>query len=283
LIDQPQISPKIHLVDDHASLHPQPTNQHQSVDQQSSKDQSEMFSCCGSRGVLKVECSNNWDWEEVLNSLSHGFSFFVFLGLFFFFSTESSTKTERHYYSSMLFIISWLFTFGSSTLFHTFSKFGLTRKIFHRLDHMAISVIIAASYTPVLFVPLAGTRANYLLIFQWGCVILSGFLDILYFQQYPKLKILLFVLMGWSGVLAGGVQVAFTCSSMQSEGGRVFFWLASAGGACFMIGLVFYSMGKRQPIYHCVWHCFVSVGAFIHAYAIYFYMMPLSMPDPLCW
>ena len=148
--------------------------------------------------------------------------------------------------------------FSVSTLYH--STRGKVKAVFRKLDHSAIYLLIAGSYTPFTLVTLRGPWGWSLFGVVWGLAILGIVqeLTIARGQRYPSLAI--YVIMGWIAVI--GVVPMIDALSWTG-----FLWVA-AGGVVYTAGTVFYFFDERFTHWHGIWHLFVLVGAVIHYLAI---------------
>ena len=148
--------------------------------------------------------------------------------------------------------------FSVSTLYH--STRGKVKAVFRKLDHSAIYLLIAGSYTPFTLVTLRGPWGWSLFGVVWGLAIFGIVqeLTIARGQRYPSLAI--YVIMGWIAVI--GVVPMIDALSWTG-----FLWVA-AGGVVYTAGTVFYFFDERFTHWHGIWHLFVLAGAVIHYLAI---------------
>lgn len=155
--------------------------------------------------------------------------------------------------SALVFAISMVTLYAASTLFH--STRGRTKVFWQRVDHCAIYVLIAGSYTPFALVTLQGAWGWALLAAIWG-VAVFGIGRELRPGDPPKPSLLLYMGMGWLGVLASAPLVA----RLDAEG---LAWLI-AGGALYSAGTVFYRNPRGWRHAHGMWHLFVLGGTVAH-------------------
>jgi hemolysin III len=152
-----------------------------------------------------------------------------------------------------------LMMFSTSTLYHAASR-PAAKAWLRRLDHSAIYLLIAGTYTPLSIGVIGGTFGWVLFGIVWGVAIigvglkLSGSL-----LRIPLVSTLLYLLLGWIGVVAFG-RLWHNLTSMQ------FGWMV-AGGLCYTAGVPFY-LWKRRSFAHAVWHLFVLGGVACHFVAI---------------
>ncbi len=148
--------------------------------------------------------------------------------------------------------------FSISTLYH--STRGKTKTVFRKLDHSAIYLLIAGTYTPFTLVTLHGPWGWSLFGVVWGLALLGIVqeLTLARGQRYPSLVI--YVVMGWLAVIG----VVPMIDALTWTG---FIWVA-AGGVVYTLGTVFYFFDDKFKHWHGIWHLFVLCGAVIHYFAI---------------
>ena len=152
-----------------------------------------------------------------------------------------------------------LMMFSTSTLYHAESR-PAAKAWLRRLDHSAIYLLIAGTYTPLSIGVIGGTLGWALFGIVWGAAIvgvtvkLSGSL-----LRIPLVSTVLYLVIGWIGVVAFR-QLWHNLTSMQ------FGWMV-AGGLCYTAGVPFY-LWKRRSFAHAVWHLFVLGGVACHFVAI---------------
>ena len=163
----------------------------------------------------------------------------------------------------MIFALSMVSLYGASTLYHSINVTGRVLKIFKKLDHMMIFVLIAGSYTPVCMIVLGGESGYKLLAAVWG-IALAGILIKAFWVTCPKwFSSVIYIGMGWLCVLAFS-QIFHALSK------PAFGWLL-AGGIIYTIGGIIYAL--KVPIFnakhknfgsHEIFHLFVMGGSACH-------------------
>ncbi len=152
----------------------------------------------------------------------------------------------------------------ASTCYHAFSSDKLKRRL-RVLDHAAIFVLIAGSYTPVALVTLSGGWGWSLFGIVWGLA-LVGVVSKLFFVGSNKVLIaVLYVAMGWVGVVAAKPLYA-------ALPGEAIAWVL-AGGLAYTGGTIFYAW-KRLAFNHAIWHLFVLAGSICHFCCMLLYVLP---------
>ena len=141
---------------------------------------------------------------------------------------------------------------------------GRAKRVFRVLDHQAIYLLIAGSYTPFTLVTLDGVVGWGLFGAVWGLAIFGLVLDALPRRRPRVLPLIIYFVMGWVIVLALKPLLAV----LPVAG---FLWLLT-GGILYSVGAVFYAFDRRYPWLHGVWHLFVLGGSMSHFVAILFYV-----------
>jgi hemolysin III len=161
-------------------------------------------------------------------------------------------------YGATLFLL-YLF----STLYH--STRGRAKPILAKLDHAAIYLLIAGSYTPFTLVTLRGTWGWTLFGMIWGLAMLGIVVDSLHGRNARRiLPIIIYIVMGWL------VLIAFQPLTAALPYAAV-LWLV-AGGLFYTLGIVFYALDKKLRHAHGIWHLFVLAGSASHYLAVVLYV-----------
>jgi len=150
-----------------------------------------------------------------------------------------------------------------STLYHGLPQ-GRAKRVFRVLDHQAIYLLIAGSYTPLTLVSLNGVVGWWMFGAIWGLAVLGLVLDALPLRGARVLPMVIYLVMGWLIVLALKPLLAV----LPPAG---FVWLLT-GGLFYTSGIVFYALDQRYPWMHGVWHLFVLAGSVSHYVAILVYV-----------
>jgi hemolysin III len=168
-------------------------------------------------------------------------------------SGEANKIVSYSIYALTLFLL-----YLTSTLYHSFP--GPAKSVFRVLDHQAIYVLIAGTYTPFAMVALQGSIGWWLLGAIWGLAAIGVVLDGLR-RTGPRIaSLLLYLLMGWFCVFA--MDSFVSALSPASLG-----WLL-AGGIFYTTGIVFFILDNWYPWCHGVWHLFVIAGSASHYFSI---------------
>lgn len=152
----------------------------------------------------------------------------------------------------------------ASTAYHASVDGTRLRRRLRRIDHAAIYTFIAGSYTPLLLVPLRGPWGWTLLGVVWATAAVGCFLKLFRFRGDARWSTLLYLLMGWVGLVA----IVPICRSIAPAGVA---WIL-AGGVAYSVGVAFYAY-ERLRFHHAIWHAFVALGTVCHFVAIRRYVL----------
>jgi len=149
-----------------------------------------------------------------------------------------------------------------STLYHGLP--GPRKELFRLLDHQAIYLLIAGTYTPFTLITLNGTVGWWMFGAIWGLAILGLLIDGFHRGGLRVVPFIIYLVMGWLALVA----LRPLLGALPPAG---FIWLL-AGGIFYTVGTIFYGLDKRYPWMHGVWHLFVLAGSICHYVAILFYV-----------
>jgi hemolysin III len=151
--------------------------------------------------------------------------------------------------------------YTSSTLYHSLK--GRTKRVFQHLDHTAIYLLIAGTYTPLTLVVLRGRLGWWLFGAVWALAAVGAVQEFRNVKGERVLSLLLYVAMGWLGVIALGPLSRVIGSSGLA-------WLIG-GGILYTGGIAFYLFDRRLPVFHGIWHLFVLAGSLAHYVVVFEY------------
>lgn len=155
-----------------------------------------------------------------------------------------------------------LLLYAFSTLYHSLR--GRAKAVFRRLDHAAIYLLIAGTYTPFTLVTLRGGWGWSLFGVIWSLALLGIVLEWLQRHGPRTLSLVLYLIMGWLVVIA----MVPLWHALPLAG---LLWLL-AGGVCYTGGVVFFVFDERWPHAHGIWHLFVLAGSACHYIAVLRYV-----------
>lgn len=133
------------------------------------------------------------------------------------------------------------------------------KKLLARFDQAAIFLFIAGSYTPFLAVIGGTTTGMVMTSFVWGASLIGVALKLIVPERFGRLAIVLYLAIGWSGVLV--------FQSLAQTLPHSTLWLLLAGGVTYSLGIVFH-LWEKLKFQNALWHVFVVVGASLHLWAV---------------
>ncbi|WP_210453333.1 PAQR family membrane homeostasis protein TrhA [Pantoea ananatis] len=203
--------------------------------------------------------------EEIANSISHGLGcLFGIVGLMLLLDKPSVMNAGlTAIVSSSLYGGSMILLFLASTLYHAVSH-PRAKRVLKKVDHCAIYLLIAGTYTPFLMVGLQSPLAYGLMAVIWGLALLGIIFKLTIAERFKVLSLVTYLCMGWLSLI-----VVYQLAMKLSAGG---IWLLASGGIIYSLGVIFY-VARRVPFNHAIWHAFVLGGCVCHFCAIYFYVM----------
>ena len=197
--------------------------------------------------------------EEIANSVTHGVGLVASAAAFPFLVGAASRRWGgREVVGAAVFAASLVALYLVSTLYHAVPP-SRAKQLLQKLDHTAIYLLIAGSYTPFTLGVLRGPWGWTLLALVWAIAGTGIALEFAFGRKVHKLAVGLYVAMGWLVVVA----VKPLLAAVPWPG---LAWLV-AGGLLYTGGVAFYA-AKRVPWAHTVWHLFVLAGSACHFVAI---------------
>ncbi|MGM0921520.1 MAG: PAQR family membrane homeostasis protein TrhA [Bacillota bacterium] len=201
--------------------------------------------------------------EEIANAITHGIGVLLSIpALVYLIIFASKYGDAWHIVSFSIFGATMILLYLFSTLLHAIPH-RKAKDVFEILDHSAIYLLIAGTYTPFLLVPLRGTLGFTLLGIVWGLAIAGIVLKIFFVKKFVILSTLAYILMGWLIIIAIKPLYEF----LSPEG----FALLLTGGLLYTIGAIFY-VWRKIPYHHAIWHGFVLAGSAAMFFCILFYV-----------
>lgn len=176
-----------------------------------------------------------------------------------------------HFTAMAIFMASMILLYGASAAYHSVNLTGRTLRIFRRLDHMMIFVLIAGSYTPVCLIVLGGDIGYTMLALVWGIAVVGMLVKACWITCPKWFSSVIYIAMGWVCVFVFGRLLDTLCPA-------AFFWLLT-GGIIYTAGGIIYAL--KLPLFnsrhkgfgsHEVFHLFVMAGSVCHFIFMYLYV-----------
>ncbi len=168
---------------------------------------------------------------------------------------------------SIVYGISTIVLYTISSIYHAL-KPEMAKKVMQIIDHCAVYLLIAGTYTPILLVGLRKENAVLAWVlfgFEWGMAALCVVLNAVDLKKYRVFSMIIYIIMGWCIIVA--IKPIIRVMSVPG------FLLLLAGGISFTIGAVLYGLGKRKRYMHSVFHLFVLMGSILQFVSIAVYIL----------
>lgn len=205
--------------------------------------------------------------EERAHALSHGAGALLALaGTVALVLKAAPTGSLTAVVAVLVFGASMVVLYGASAAYHSAVEPELRRRL-RVVDHAAIYLLIAGTYTPFALLVLPATWGWSLFAVIWGLAALGIVFKVFFTGRFNALSVTIYVTMGWCGVVAAKPLLAALAPAGVT--------LLVAGGLAYTGGVAFYVL-KRMPYHHVLWHLFVLAGSALHFAAVYSHVLPES-------
>ena len=203
--------------------------------------------------------------EEIANSLTHGIGILLSIGgLGVLTAFASVFGSARHIVGVSIFGFTMVLLYTSSTLYHSI-PIPRVKSILRLIDHSAIFLLIAGTYTPFTLITLQGPWGWTLFGIVWAVAAAGIIFQTNLILRYPIISVVLYILMGWVVIVA-----IKPLTERIAPGGLA---LLFGGGMSYTFGVLFYAW-RKLPYHHAIWHLFVLAGSVLHYFAILLYVIP---------
>ncbi len=203
--------------------------------------------------------------EEVAHAITHGIGLLLSIAALVILVVFASLRGDAwHVVSVSIYGTTLILLYAASTVYHALRP-SRAKEVLRLLDHAAIYLLIAGTYTPFTLVNLRGAWGWSLFGVVWGLAALGVVFETVATQRWRTLSVVLYVGLGWLVAIA----VKPLLNAVET-GGLI---LIALGGLAYTGGIVFYRW-RELPYNHAVWHVFVLVGSACHFFAILFYVIP---------
>jgi hemolysin III len=210
--------------------------------------------------LLRLPNRTQSSGEELANSISHGIGLCAALIGAPILLLEARRSSAGFFLGTVIFAVTLSILYLGSTLYHAWPK-TRGKSVLRTLDHSAIFLLIAGTYTPFTLGPLRGFWGSTILALVWALAIFGVFLKTTRGpSHHPKLSMTLYLGTGWLALIAARpMTLAIPFPGLV--------WLV-AGGVAYTVGVLFF-VNERLRYTHFVWHLFVLAGSGCHFAAIF--------------
>jgi hemolysin III len=209
--------------------------------------------------TVRSSVSRDTSREELLNALTHGVGWALSVAGLVFAVVLGARQGDAWVITSVaIYGATLVLLYASSTLYHAIPS-PRWKHVLRKLDHAAIFLLIAGTYTPFVLVNLRGPWGWSLFGVVWGVALAGVAFKLVFAGRFVLWSSAIYVLLGWIMLIAAKPLIAALPVS-----GLV---LLGAGGLCYTSGVVFY-LWRRLPYHHAIWHLFVLAGSTCHYFAV---------------
>ncbi len=206
--------------------------------------------------------------EEILNSMTHGLgALFSIVGTVVLIVAAGQLGDMWKILSFSIFGATLILLYLASAFYHG-SRQPRLKAALKTLDHCAIFLLIAGTYTPFLLVNMRGTTGWILFAIIWSLAVTGVILKLVFGHRFRLVRVGIYLAMGW--------LIVFASADLMNSLSEMALQLTIAGGIIYTVGVVFYLM-DRIPYMHAIWHLFVIGGSACHFSAVYVGVLPYSV------
>lgn len=197
--------------------------------------------------------------DEIANALTHALGVALALaGLAVLVTLASLRGSTRQIVAYSIYGVTLVLLYATSTIYHSV-RLPRTKRILRTLDHSAIYLLIAGTYTPFTLISLRGAWGWSLLGIVWALAASGVVFKIFFTGRFPRTSVVIYLAMGWMALIAARQLFA----NLPSNGLILLF----AGGLSYTLGILFFAYDHKR-FHHAIWHVFVLVGSVCHFFAV---------------
>lgn len=227
---------------------------------------------------MRIECSKKEEYimQITIREPGSAITHFIAMMMAVFATVPLLVKAGiqsgwENFLAMAIFMGSMILLYGASATYHSVDLTGRSLRVFRKLDHMMIFVLIAGSYTPVCLIVLGGKLGYTMLALVWGIAAVGMLVKACWITCPKWFSSVIYIAMGWVCVLVFGPL-------LKTLSAPAFLWLL-AGGIIYTVGGVIYAL--KLPIFnakhkffgsHEVFHLFVMGGSICHFIFMYLYV-----------
>jgi hemolysin III len=202
--------------------------------------------------------------EEMIHSLTHAFGLILSIVGLVLLMMATSGGGFRDIASCALYGTTLILVYSTSMLYHGVTH-AESKRVLQTLDHVAIFLLIAGTYTPFVLIAMRGVWGWSLFAIVWTLAVLGVICELTRIRQIRGVMLALYIGMGWVGLIAVKPLIAAV-----PIGGLA---LVLGGGVSYTLGVIFYAWRKLR-YHHAVWHVFVLLGSVLQYLAVLWYVLP---------
>ncbi|MCX7653914.1 MAG: hemolysin III family protein [Fervidobacterium sp.] len=198
--------------------------------------------------------------EEIANSVTHGIGAILGIaGLVVLIVFGGLSKDPLKITSFAIYGASLIIMYLASTLYHSIQH-KAAKKVLEIIDHSAIYLLIAGTYTPFTLIPLKGRIGWIIFTIVWALSIVGVVLKVFFVKKFMILSTIVYIALGWF--------IVFAFKPLVNSVSKLTIWLLVFGGLSYTLGTIFYIF-RRLRYGHMIWHLFVLFGSILHFFAVF--------------
>jgi hemolysin III len=200
-----------------------------------------------------------WVQEELINTLTHAIGVALALaGLAALVTLASLHHSARQLVSYSIYGVTLVLLYGVSTAYHGV-RMPRAKRLLRILDHAAIYLLIAGTYTPFALISLRGVWGWSLLGIIWALAATGVVFKVFFIGRFPRTSVAIYLGMGWLALVAARQLFAH----LPVDGLILLF----TGGFFYTLGVLFFAFDYKR-FHHAIWHLFVLAGSICHFFAV---------------
>ncbi len=205
--------------------------------------------------------------EEIAHAITHGIGALGSIaGLVLLILRAARTGNPKVMVGVVVFGVSMVLLYTASTMYHALTG-DRSKRVFELMDHGAIYLLIAGTYTPFALTALGGTQGWWVFGVAWGLAVAGIFYEVVLHRPWAWLSLLSYLVLGWLIVVVG--------KPLAAALPRNALLLVAAGGVAYTGGTVFYAW-RGFRYHHALWHLFVLAGTVFHFFCVLLYVIPMG-------
>ncbi|NGX49305.1 MAG: hypothetical protein K940chlam5_00903 [Candidatus Anoxychlamydiales bacterium] len=219
--------------------------------------------------LIKAKGSFQSIKEEIANSITHGLgAVFSIIGLIVLLYQSITKGSAKHIFSCSFYGGSLVLLYVISTLYHSLTH-KTAKKVFRRLDHISIYLLIFGTYIPLTLLVLKGAVGWTFFGIQCGLTVFGITFKAIFGPKFEVLSTIFYLLMGCMAlVVIKPIYLALSFKGMM---------YILYGGFFYVLGILFYALDKKVPFFHSIWHVFVLAGSFFHYFLVLLFVIPFAV------